>query len=472
MEGQMDKTALLNRRKQEIISISEGIRGFLESFLDEYSFVEMDTFFFSKGEAFDEASSFGEGVITGYATIDGIPACLFAQNFEVSKGGMSKAQADKIIKIQKQAQKTGAAMISVIDTAGAKLGEGITALEGYGGIMAQAARMRNDITQIAIIKGSCLGAMSYFAALNDFVIMMGDSVASTSSPAIISASSPNGAKTANEICGAKFHFGKTGFSHFVASSADELSGILRSILNLLSEEEDFDPDTDFNRQVEELNGAYDADALIENLFDGPMLELGKGFAPQIRCALAKLGGITVGAIVCRSDEKGVYLGRESCLKAERFIRLLNKYKIPLLSFVNCAGVKGDVETESATIISDVANLISAICDFEGAKISIICGRAIGIGFSALASKSLGFDNCIAWADAVVSPLGEAASAVLRYSDEIKNAQDPVRMREEVERRYAQIEADPFNAAKCGSVDNIIMPSATRQYLISMLMMLV
>lgn len=467
----MDKTALLNRRKQEIISISEGIRGFLESFLDEYSFVEMDTFSFTKGEAFDEAGSFGEGVITGYATIDGIPVCLFAQNFEVCKGGMSKAQAEKIIKIQKQAQKTGAAMISVIDTAGAKLGEGVTALEGYGGIMAQAAEMKKDITQIAIIKGSCLGAMSYFAALNDFVIMMDGSVASTSSPGIISASSSNG-EGAKDICGAKFHMGKTGFAHFVAKDADELSDILRSLLNLLSEEEDFDPDTEFNRQIEELNGRYDADALTENLFDAPMLELGKGFAPEVKCGLAKLGGVTVGSIVCGSDEKGVYLSREACVKLKKFIRLLGKYKIPLLSFVNCAGVKPDIGTESSTIISDVAQLISATCDFEAPKISVICGRAIGIGFSALASKSLGYDNCIAWADAVVSPLGEAAAAVLRYSDEIKNAQDPVRMREEVEKRYAQIEADPFNAAKCGSVDNIIMPSATRQYLISMLMMLV
>lgn len=466
----MDKTALLNRRKQEIVSMSEGIRGFLESFLDEYSFVEMDTFSFSKGEAFDEAGSFGEGVITGYATIDGIPVCLFAQNYEVCKGGMSKAQADKIIKIQKQAQKTGAVMISVIDTAGAKLGEGITALEGYAGIMAQADSMRGEVTQIAIIKGSCLGAMSYFAALNDFVIMMDESVASTSSPAIIAASS--GIESAKDICNAKFHYTETGFASLIAKDAGELSQLLRTLLNLLSGEEEFDSDTDFNRQIEQLNGVYDAGAVIENLFDSPMLELSAGFAPEIRCGLAKLGGITVGAIICGSDPKGVNLTGKSAGKTQSFVKLLSRYNIPLITFVNCAGVKSDLDTEKSSIIAGISDLISAINGYDGAKISVICGRAIGIGFTALASKSLGFDNCVAWADAVVSPLGEAASAVLHYSGEIRNAQDPAKAREEVERRYASIEADPFNAAKCGSIDDIIMPSATRQYLISMLMMLI
>lgn len=467
----MDKTALLSERKQEIINKSQKIRNFIEGFLDKYSFVETDTFTFSKGDLFENSDNYGEGVVTGYACIDGIPVCLFAQNYDVCKGGLSKSQAEKILKIQKQAEKTGAVMISVIDTAGVKIGDGITALEGYAEIIAQSNKMYGVVPQISIIKGSCLGAMSYYCSMSDFVIMMDNSVAATNSPAVIAAVSSS-SLSAKELCGAEVHLKKTGFANIIAKDTQDLSQKLNKLLNLLSTEEEFDTETELNNNAEALNNGYSYQAVIENIFDeNSFLELNKGFALEIICGIGKIAGVTVGALLCNDNEKGVYLNSANARKSARFVRLLDRLNIPLISFVNTAGVETSVATEHTTLINDISLLISAINDFDGVKLSVICNRAIGIGYTALASKSIGFDNCIAWLNAVVSPLGEAASSVIYYEDEIKNSKDPIKAKELVEKKYAQINADPFNSAKSGSIDNIIEPSVSKQYIISMLMML-
>jgi propionyl-CoA carboxylase beta chain len=452
--------------EKEILAKSKNIREFFKNFLDEFSFVETDTFSYGKRDLFGN-EGFGEGVVTGYAAIDGIPVCLFAQNYDVCKGGMSKGQADKILKIQKQAEKTGAPLISVIDTAGVKVGEGITALEGYAEIIAQSNQMYGVVPQIAIIKGTCNGAMSYFAALNDFVIFVENASASTSSPKILTASSANVSK---DICSAAFHQTKTGLCDITVKE-NELPHVLKTLLNHIYDGREFNPDTDFNKEAD--FDVYNPEAVIAGVFDeNTFIEIGKGYTQEIICGIARIGGVSVGALLCAGGEKGIYLKQDSARKAARFIRLLDRLNLPLISFVNCAGINSSAENEQTTIITDVSFLMSAVNDFEGAKISVICGRACGAGYVALASKSLGFDNCIAWTNSVVSPLSESAAALIEYADDIKKAADPVKAREEAEKKYAEIQADPFNSAKEGSVDNIIEPSATRQYLISMLMMLI
>ena len=466
----MDKTSMLAKRKNQILSVSKNIRKFIDNFLDEYSFAETDTFIFGKRDLFG-SESFGEGVITGHATVDGIPVCLFAQNYEICKGGLSKGQADKILKIQKQAVKTGAVMVSVIDTAGIKLGDGITALEGYAEIIAQSNSMYGIVPQITIIKGNCLGAMSYYAALSDFVIMCDDSIAATNSPLIISASSNSDIKP-KELCGAATHQNVTGFATITVKNEEELSNSLKKILNLLSTEEEFNPETDFNNSADILNNGYNTQNVIDNLFDeSSFIELNKGYAQDIICGIGKLGGITVGALMCGNDNNGIYLNSLTARKAAKFIRLLDRFNIPLISFVNCAGVCSSIETEQSSVINDISLLLSSINDFESVKLSVICNRAIGIGYTAFASKSIGFDNCIAWVNAVISPIGEEAASLIEYDEEIKNAKNPIEAKDEAIKKYADIQADPFNAAKEGSIDNIIEPAVTKQYILSMLMML-
>lgn len=465
----MDKKELFQDRKQQILSKSDKIRNFTQTFLDEYSFVETDTFSYGKRDLFGN-EGFGEGVITGYGTIDGIPVCLFAQNFEVSSGGLSKGQAEKILKIQKQSQKTGSAMISVIDSAGIKMGEGINALEGYAQIIAECNKMYGEVPQIAIIKGTCNGSMSYYASLCDIVIFLENATASTASPKIIAATTD---KEIKGLCSADFHLTKTGLADITVKNEEELAQVLKLVLNYLNSEEEFNPETDFNKQLAVLENGYDSQAVINNVFDkNSFIEMGKGYAGGIICGLAKIGGVTAGAILCENDENGIYLKSSSARKASRFIRFCDRFNFPLISFVNCSGAEMSMQSEQSTIITDIGLLLSAVNDFEGAKISVICNRAIGVGFTALASKSTGFDNCIAWNIAVISPIAENAGALIEYSEEIKKAKDPAKAREEAIKKYADIQADPFNAAQDGSIDNIIQPADTRQYLISMLMMLI
>jgi len=313
--------------------------------------------------------------------------------------------------------------------------------------------------------------MNYYAALSDFVIMTEEGVACSSSPKIISSSS-NSSITPKELCGADVHLNKTGFANIVVNNTLELSETLKKLLNLINAEEEFDPETDFNKSSEVLNNGYNTDTIIESIFDeDTFIELNKGFATDLKCAIAKIGGVTVGILMCGNNENGILLNSKMSRKAAKFLRLLDRFNIPLVSFVNAAGVETSIEAEQSTLINDVTLLLSAISDFEGAKISVICNRAIGIGYTALASKSIGFDNCIAWVNAVISPLYEKAAALIEYSDDIKKAADSIKARELAEKKYADIQADAFNSAKEGSIDNIIEPSVTKQYIISMLMML-
>lgn len=427
-------------------------------------------FSFGKGDPF-KAESHGDGVLTGSATIDGIPVCVFAQNYAINKGGLSKSQADKIIKLLRLAEKTRSAVIAVIDSEGAAIGEGAGVLEGYSAVISKINSLCGVVPLIAVIKGKSLGGASYFAALCDFVIMMDGSVAATNSPAVITANYPDKISE-KQLCGAFAHYSKTGLASLTAKDAAQLSNQLKTLLNLLVSTEEFNSQTDFNLTAEALNVAYNVEEVKNSVFDGgSFFEINGGYAPEIICGLAKLGGVTVGALLCADNKEGIYLNSKNAGKAEKFIRLLDRFNIPLISFVNAAGVAASPEEESGTLIEDIAMLMSSVGDLEAPKISVICNKAIGTAYCALASKAMGFDYSIAWPSAVISPLNEAAAAVAVYSQQIKESDDPQKTRENLIKKYADIEADPFNAAKEACVDIIDAPALTRRHLIAALMML-
>lgn len=466
----MDKTALLKQRKEELFGKTAEIRKFVNGITDEKSFIETDMFSLGKGDKF-KADIGGDGVLTGSAAIDGIPVCVFAQNYAVNKGGLTKSQADKIVKLFNLAEKTHSAVIAVIDSEGAAIGEGVGVMEGYSAVISKINSLCGAVPLIAVIKGKSLGGASYIAALCDFVIMMDGSIAATNSPAVIAANNSN-TISAKELCGASAHYTKTGLASLIAKDTADLSNQLKNLLNILISREDFNPETDFNLTAEALNKAYSAEEVKNSVFDGgSFIEIYGGYAPEISCGLAKLGGVTVGALICADNKEGIYLNSKNAGKAEKFLRLLDRFDIPLITFVNAAGVVASPEDESGALIEDIAMLMSAVGDLETPKISVICGRAIGAAYCALASKAMGFDYGIAWPNAIISPLNEAAAAVAVYSGQISEADNPQEVRESLIKKYADIEADPFNAAKEACVDIIDMPALTRGHLIAALMML-
>jgi acetyl-CoA carboxylase carboxyltransferase component len=467
----MDKLELLEKRKREAAAKGRKIREFLSGLLDENSLIETDAFSFSEGDVYGNAPAYGEGVVTGYATIDGLPVCVAAQNAEICKGALGLRQAEKILKCQQKAEKTGSVMLSVIDTMGAKLGEGAEVLGGYAKLMAKANEMYGAVTQIAVIRGNCFGAMAYYAALHDFVFIVDGGLVATGSPNVI-ASASNGAGKNEKLFGAAAADQNGGFASVVVKDEAELKEALTRLLNLLAGEDELAENYALNTALEELNAGYDTAVVRGQLFDeGSFFEINAGFAKNIVCGIAKIGGLSVAALLCADDKAGILLDSAAARKASRFLRLAGRFSLPLVSMVNCAGVAASVETERTTLIGDIAALFSAVNDYEGARVAVVCGRAIGAGFIVLASKDAGFDACLAWADAVISPIGIAAGGLLAYEEQIKKAKDPISYRKTVEKRYADAEADPFNAAKFGAVDDIIAPAYTRPYVISLLLSL-
>lgn len=463
----MDKINLLQQRKGDVVKAGSGIRTYLNSFLDDASFVETNTFAFCKDVLAGE--NLGAGVVTGYGLIDGVPVCVAAQNYAINKGGLSKAQAEKILKCQKQAVSTGSVMISVIESAGIRLGDGISALDGYASIIAQANAMYGAVPQIAIIKGQSFGAISAFAALHDFVIMDNSAIATTSAPGVIAAAADN-LKSHADLFGAKAKASE-GFATFVVKGSEELSVLLSKIVDLLGCTQEFSGDlnkisSDFNTK------AYNKNEVLSQVFDGEVLELYSEFGKNLSCILGKIGGVTVGSVVCDDSASGVAIDSASAKKAAKFIRLINRLELPLVNFVNSNGATVDIKEENNGLINDLAGLFSAVNDCETPKISVVCGRAIGNAYIALASKELGYDNTVAWATSVISPIKESAGAIIEFSEELKTASNPEEMRKELIERYAAINGDAYNAALISAVDDIIEPAFTRQYVISLLTRLI
>ena len=461
---------LMKQRKAELLKLTKPVKDFINEITDEYSFVELDAFSFSKDEVFECAGAAGEGVVTGYARIEGHPVYIVAQNPDVLSGGVTKAQSDKILKCMNLAEKSDSALIYVLASSGAKVGEGLKVLDGYGQIIAKSSSLYGVIPQFSVIKGECYGSISYFAALSDVVIATKGGLLSSSSANVINAKS-GGSMTAEQLSGSAA-LDKNGFASLTVNNNAELKTKLSSLLSYFSAEIIDMDEASLNEGCEALNNSYSVKSLVEGVFDADsFLELQKGFGSELKIGLGRIGGITVGAVISGEGEKGILLTGAGAQKAASFIRMLDSYNIPFVSFVNVSGSELSLSAEQNGIVRSVASLLSAVSDCTSSKISVVCGKAQGIGYTAFASKSLGFDYTVSWANASISVLSNEIGVNTLYADQISSAKFPEKAREEVAKKYASIEGDPFNAAYGGLVDNIIEPSTTRQYLISALQML-
>lgn len=461
----MDRINVLKKTKADINAAGKSTRDFMNAIIDDLSFVETDTFYKTN----DNSEMPGEGVICGFARINDSPVYIFAQNFEAQKG-LTKHQADKILRCIESAEKSGYPLISVLSSQGAVIDDGLMPLDGYAKIIAKISSLYGVIPTISIIKGEVLGSFSYYAALSDFVFMLKDSVLCSSSPLVIAAKSGLDAN-AKALFGADVHFSKTGLASRVCANTAELAKDIKTVLNFLNEdiiEEDL---AELNRVNVKLNNGYSAAEVISSVFDkNSFMEISANFGGELICGLGKLGGFTVGVVLGKDGENTV-LTSNACKKVSKFIRFLDNFDIPLITFVNCKGLENNLQNEQSGLIKDFANLISAIADGENVKLSVICGNVAAAGYTGLAGKGLGFDYSFAWANASVNILPADISVEVLESERLKSAKNIKKERESLKEKFIETDGDPLNAAYAGLIDNIIEPANTRSYLLSVLMML-
>lgn len=449
----------------------------IESIFDELSFIETDAFVSHKSRAvgMDEVEAPGEGVVTGFGTVDGRPVFAFAQDFTVLGGSMGEMHAKKILKVLDMAAKTGAPIVGVFDSAGARLQEGLDALNGYAEITARLAMYSGVIPEIALVLGPCAGGAALAPAMCDFVLMT-DKISELYAygPHVYEAATGEKQPAAD----AKTHF-ETGAAALVSADEDECFAQLKTLLGYLpSNNEEGAPlgaEGDPNSDISAINALCGAGSDIREavklcLDDGYYFELQGGFAGEMSIGFGRVGGMTVGIVANQPLADEGRITADGASKAARFVRFCDCYDIPVVTFVDCAGFRFAGTKEGTAAIYGAAKLAHAYAEADTPKVTIMTGAAYGAGYAVMGSRALGADFVAAWPDVKAAALPAETAVNIMYRDKVAASDDPVAAREELYKQYEAETAGPLNAAKAGYVDDIIMPDETRQVIFAALQM--
>lgn len=449
----------------------------ISSLLDSSSFVETDKFlrraYATPG--FEAASAVGEGVVCGYGTIDGRPVYVFAQDYTVLSGSLSAAHAGKIVKTIDMAVKNGVPVIGILDSDGARISEGVAAIDSYAGILKKLNDVSGVVPTLSIVAGNCIGTAAYIAATTDFCFTIAEeSLIAMHGPQIY-ASTLGDDVDIKTAFNAEAHNGITGVSQFMAGSEDECFGQVKKLLSFMPlnnlEEGPFQMnEDDLNRQLQGVGEGfeYDPKALIAAVSDGcDVLEYQQYYSPGIITMLGRLNGSTVGFVANAADAQ---IEGHAARKAARFISMMDAYNIPIITFTNCGGTA--VEDQKPMLISNIARLMSSYACAGVPMLNVVTGKAIGDGYAMMCPKSLGADIVYAWPEAVITALPVETGAIITYEDEIAKADDGIKAKQEMVKKYADEFANPWLAAEQGVVDDVIEPAQTRQLLIAALEMCV
>jgi methylmalonyl-CoA decarboxylase alpha subunit len=450
--------------------------------LDEGSFVEIDAFVKHRCVNFgmEDKEAPGEGVITGYGTVEGKLVYVFAQDFTVIGGSLGEMHAAKICKAQEMALKVGAPLIGINDSGGARIQEGVDALSGYGNIFYNNTIASGVIPQISVILGPCAGGAVYSPALTDFIFMVentskmfitGPEVIKTVTGEEVSAEDLGGAMTHNKV---------SGVAHFIDNSEEECIKKIKQLLSFLPQNNleiapCFDPSDDANRIDEALNNiipdnpnkAYDMKEVIYSLSDsGEFLEYQPYYAENIITGFMRLNGKSVGVIANQPNRLAGCLDINASDKAAHFIRTCDSFNVPLLTLVDVPGFLPGTSQEYGGIIRHGAKMLYAYPEATVPKVTVITRKAYGGAYIAMCSKHLGADVVLAWPTAEIAVMGPSGAANIIFRKEIKEAEDQVEKRNEKIEEYKNTVANPFIAASRGYIDDVIVPSETRKRIIS------
>lgn len=452
----------------------------LELLLDTNSFEEIGGLVTHRSTNFglEKTKFLGDGVVTGYGTVNGRLIYVYSQDFTVLGGSLAEAHAEKICKIMDLALKNGVPIIGLNDSGGARIQEGVVSLGGYADIFYRNTKASGVVPQLSAIMGPCAGGAVYSPALTDFIIMTkGTSYMFVTGPSVVKTVTKEEVSS-EELGGADTHMSKSGVSHFAGENELDTINKLKTLISYLPQNCEERPsnlpyelDNEERPSLETIipenpNQPYDVKNVISNLADkNSFFEVQQEYAENIVVGFARLAGRSIGVIANQPAVLAGVLDVNASTKGARFVRFCDAFNIPLLVIEDVPGFLPGTDQEWNGIISNGAKLLYAFCEATVPRITIITRKAYGGAYDVMNSKHIGADMNFAWPSAEIAVMGAKGAAEIIFKKEIKSSKNPIKKLQEKEEEYANLFANPYNAASRGYIDEVIAPSTTRKKLI-------
>jgi propionyl-CoA carboxylase beta chain len=454
--------------------------------LDEGSFEEIGILVTHRTTDFgmEKQQFYGDGVVTGYGTVNGRLIYVFAQDFTVFGGALSETHAEKICKIMDLAMKTGAPVIGLNDSGGARIQEGVRSLGGYADIFYRNVMASGVVPQISAIMGPCAGGAVYSPAMTDFTIMVeNSSYMFVTGPNVVKTVT-NEEVTSEELGGASAHSTKSGVTHLTAQNDIDCIAKVKQLISYMPQncEETaakipYETKDEVREVLETIipenaNQPYDIREVIDGIVDeNSFFEIHKDYAENIVVGFSRLAGRSIGIVANQPMSLAGCLDVNSSKKAARFTRFCDCFNIPLLVLVDVPGFLPGTDQEWNAIITNGAKLLYALSEATVPRISVITRKAYGGAYDVMNSKHIGADMNFAWPGAEIAVMGAKGASEIIFRREIKEADDPVAKLTEKETEYAEKFTNPYRAAQRGFIDEVILPKDTRRKLIKAFAML-
>ncbi|SFW43678.1 acyl-CoA carboxylase subunit beta [Amycolatopsis australiensis] len=460
----------------------------IELLLDENSFVELDELARHRSTNFGQEKNrpYGDGVVTGYGTVDGRPVCVFSQDVTVFGGSLGEVYGEKIVKVMDLAIKTGRPIIGINEGGGARIQEGVVSLGLYGEIFNRNVKASGVIPQISLIMGANAGGHVYSPALTDFIVMVDEtSQMFITGPDVVKTVTGEDV-TFEELGGGRTHNTKSGVAHYLGSDDEDAIAYVKELLsylpqNNLSDPPEFEPPadrpgffddvTDSDRELDTIipdspNTPYDMHEVITRVLDdGDFLEVHELFAPNIIVGFGRVDGHSVGVVANQPTQFAGCLDIDASEKAARFVRTCDAFNIPVLTFVDVPGFLPGTDQEWNGIIRRGAKLIYAYAEATVPLVTVITRKAFGGAYDVMGSKHLGADINLAWPTAQVAVMGAQGAANIVHRKTLAKAAEEGRdvdaLRAELIQEYEDTLLNPYAAAERGYVDSVIVPAHTR-----------
>lgn len=472
-----DHRALERQRARGKLTARERV----ETLLDPESFVELDALARHRSHNFgmERDRPLGDGVVTGYGTVDGRRVCVYAYDFTVLGGSLGEVNGEKIVKLIDFALRVGVPVIGINDSGGARIQEGVVSLARYGELIRRHVEASGVIPQVSLMMGPCAGGAVYGPAITDIVVMVDGIAHMYVTGAEVLRTVTGQAVDPEQLGGAHTHNTVSGNAHYLAADEKDAIEFVRDFLGYLPANNMAEPPvyhapeptdrTATDLALDELipderNQGYDMREVVRAVLDhGELLEVHPLFAGNVVCGLGRVDGHSVGVVANQPLVLAGVLDIDASEKAARFIRMCDAFHIPVLTFVDVPGFLPDLEQERGGIIRRGAKLIYAYAEATVPMVTVVTRKAYGGGYGVMGSKHLGTDVNLAWPTAEIAVMGGDSAVSVLYRRELAAAEDPGIERDRLRAEYEQMLCNPYVAADRGYVDAVILPHETRRY---------